>query len=181
MRRLIRSWPLFAIGIATSLAAAPGAAAGQGVALEGGGTYLENREETVLSWGAALYVPTGERTIAALHYVQWEGAEGDGTLARCGADGCRGGGMHLLYRVLGSTSYGWFLGGGLDLYEHLQPTGLEDDFEREYHGAVSGATMVARGVSDSVSLYARAVVSAHAFDFDLRTAYLHAGIVVRLF
>jgi hypothetical protein len=176
MLRWTRPFLLFA-----ALAAAPAAAAGQGFALEGGGTYLDNRDEVVLSWGAGLYIPTGERTIASVHYVQWDEAEGDTDLEQCGADGCRGVGMHLLYRALGSASWGWFIGGGLDLYQNVVPVTLADDDERDYVGAVSLSSLLARGLSDRVSVYARGVLSAPAFESDIRTAYLHAGIVVRLF
>lgn len=167
--------------LAAALACGPAAVAAQGLAIEGGGTYLDTREETVLSWGLGFYVPTGDRTLAALHYVQWEEDEGENRMERCGADGCQGAGMHLLYRVLGGTSYGWFVGGGIDLYENVVPAEVAGEFDSQYTGAISASTMLARGITDNLSLYARAVVSSHAFEADLRTAYLHAGLVLRVF
>lgn len=172
---------ILAHALAAALACAPAALAAQGVAIEGGGTYLENREEAVLSWGVGLYLPTGDRTIAALHYVQWEEGEGENRVERCGMDGCQSAGMHLLYRALGGTGYGWFLGGGVDLYERVVATDVADEFERDYVGAISASTMLARAITDNLSVYARAVVSSHAFAFDMRTAYVHAGIVLRVF
>lgn len=174
MRRILPFLALLA-------AAVPANARAQGIAVEGGGTWIDARDEAVLSWGLGFFLPTGERTIADAHYVQWEEGEGANRLERCGSDGCHGAGMHLLYRVLGSTSYGWFLGGGLDLYERVVAGAAEGEYDSEYVGAYSLATMIARGLTDNVSVYARGVASAHAFETDLRAAYMHVGLVVRLF
>jgi hypothetical protein len=167
--------------LAGVLALIPAAVSGQGIALEGGGSWLGQRDEEALSWGVGLYLPTGERTIAGIHYVQWQEGEGTGRLERCAEQGCHGGGMHLLYRVLGSTSYGWFLGGGLDVYERVVPGAAGDEHTSEYLGAWSLATLLARGLADNLSIYAHGVVSSRAFDVDMRNAYLHLGLVVRPF
>lgn len=170
-----------ALLVIVAAALMPSALSAQGIALEGGGAYLENRDETVLSWGVGFYVPTGERTLAAFNFVQWQEAEGETPIEQCGLDGCIGGGMHLLFRVLGGTTYGWFIGGGLDLYERVSPADAEGEYVRDYPGALSVSTLLARGITENLSLYARGVASARAFDSDLRTAYLHAGIVLRIF
>lgn len=167
--------------LAGVLALLPAAISGQGIALEGGGSWLGQRDEEALSWGVGLYLPTGERTIAGLHYVQWEEGPGANRLERCGDEGCHGGGLHLLYRVLGSSNYGWFLGGGLDLYERVVPGPEPDETDSEYSGAWSLATLAARGISDNLSVYARGVVSSRAFEIDIRSAYIHLGVVVNPF
>ncbi len=170
---------LMLLGLA--LALLPTSARAQGIAVEGGGTWLGERDESPLSWGVGFYLPTGDQTIASLHYVQWEEGEGASRLERCGEQGCHGAGLHLLYRVLGSTSYGWFLGGGLDVYERVVAGTAPDEYDSEYLGSWSLATMVARGIADNLSVYARGVASSRAWDVDMRSAYVHVGLVVRLF
>jgi len=167
--------------LAVILAVAPAAARAQGIALEGGGTWLEGRDDMALSWGVGLYLPTGDRTIAGIHYVQWEDGEGTNRVERCGEDGCHGAGLHLLYRVAGSTSYGWFVGGGIDLYERVVPGAQAGEHDSEYLGSWSLATLVARGISDNLSVYARGVISSRTPEIDMRSAYIHLGLVIRPF
>lgn len=174
MRRIL-------IFLAVAVALLPVPARAQGIAVEGGGSWLGERDETSLSWGVGVYLPTGDNTIAGLHYVQWEEGEGDDRAERCREQGCHGGGLHLLYRVLGSTSYGWFLGGGLDVYERVVPGEEPGNYDSEYLGSWSVATMVARGIADNLSVYARGVASSRAFEIDMHSAYIHVGLVVRVF